>query len=61
MLSGSNLTENFLVRAPVGAQLALERAAVLARVSPHQLLTRFIVDGLRASGFDLPDAPASNR
>jgi len=51
-------SEEIVVRAPVGAQLALERAAVLARLSPSELARRFVLDGLKASGFDVPDVAA---
>lgn len=47
--------ERIVVSAPAGARLALERAAILARIAPGALARRFVIDGLRASGYDLPE------
>ena len=45
--------ESITVRMPRGAGLALERAAIGAHSRPAQLARRMLLDGLRASGFDL--------
>ena len=45
--------ESITVRMPRGAGLALERAAIGAHARPAQLARRMLLDGLRASGFDL--------
>jgi hypothetical protein len=41
---------------PAGTMLAVERAAVEARLRPSELVRRLLLDGLAASGFDLPGA-----
>jgi hypothetical protein len=38
---------------PRGTGLALERAAIAAHARPGQLARRMLLDGLRASGFEL--------
>jgi hypothetical protein len=35
--------------------LAIERAAIQARVTPGELARRLLLDGLRANGFELAD------
>ncbi len=49
----TELEESITVRMPRGAGLALERAAIGAHSRPAQLARRMLLDGLRASGFDL--------
>jgi hypothetical protein len=51
--------ESITVRMPRGAGLALERAAIGAHSRPAQLARRMLLDGLRASGFDLASADDS--
>jgi hypothetical protein len=51
--------ESITVRMPRGAGLALERAAIGAHSRPAQLARRMLMDGLRASGFDLACADNS--
>ena len=41
------------VPVPLGTSLALERAAIGAHARPGQLARRMLLDGLRASGFEL--------
>jgi hypothetical protein len=41
------------VRVPLGTGLALERAAIGAHARPGQLARRLLLDGLRASGYEL--------
>jgi len=53
MKSNSDMEESITVRMPRGAGLALERAAIGAHSRPAQLARRMLLDGLRASGFDL--------
>jgi len=45
--------ECITVRVPRGTGLALERAAIAAHKRPGQLARRMLLDGLRASGFEL--------
>ncbi len=45
--------ECITVRVPRGTGLALERAAIAAHACPGQLARRMLLDGLRASGFEL--------
>ena len=47
------MEECITVRVPRGTSLALERAAIGAHARPGQLARRMILDGLRASGFEL--------
>ncbi len=49
----SDMEETIIVRMPRGFGLALERAAIGAHSRPAQLARRMLMDGLRASGFDL--------
>ena len=53
MKSIADTEESITVRMPRGAGLALERAAIGAHSRPAQLARRMLLDGLRASGFDL--------
>ena len=53
MKARADLEESITVRMPRGAGLALERAAIGAHSRPAQLARRMLMDGLRASGFDL--------
>ncbi len=50
------MEESITVRMPRGASLALERAAIGARSRPAQLARRMLLDGLRASGFELANS-----
>ncbi len=45
--------ECITLRVPRGTGLALERAAIAAHARPSQLARRMLLDGLRASGFEL--------
>jgi hypothetical protein len=45
--------EFITVRVPLGTGLALERAAIAAHARPGHLARRMLLDGLRASGFEL--------
>ena len=47
------MEECITVRVPRGTSLALERAAIGAHARPGQLARRMLIDGLRASGFEL--------
>ena len=47
------MEECITVRVPRGTSLALERAAIGAHARPSQLARRMLLDGLRASGFEL--------
>ena len=47
--------DRVVIHAPSGANLALERAAIRAHMTPGELARRLLVDGLRASGFELAD------
>ncbi len=47
------MDECITVRVPRGTSLALERAAIGAHSRPGQLARRMVLDGLRASGFEL--------
>ena len=47
--------ERVTIRAPRGATLAIERAAIRAHMTPGELARRLLIDGLRANGFDLAD------
>ncbi len=47
------MDECITVRVPRGTSLALERAAIGAHSRPGQLARRMLLEGLRASGFEL--------
>jgi hypothetical protein len=51
-----NLEERIVAHVPRGTMLAVERAALEARLRPSELVRRLLLDGLAASGFDLPGA-----
>jgi hypothetical protein len=53
MKATTDMEESNTVRMPRGAGLALERAAIGAHSRPAQLARRMLLDGLRASGFEL--------
>ena len=45
--------ERLTVVLPAGATLAIERAAIQARVTPSELMRRAVSDGLRTWGLQL--------
>lgn len=47
--------ERIVVLAPAGAELAIQMAAIRARLPPAQFVRRLLLDGLRANGYDLAD------
>ena len=51
------MEECITVRVPRGTSLALERAAIGSHARPGQLDRRMLLDGLRASGFELASSP----
>ena len=51
--------ERIVAYVPRGMTLALERAAIEARIPPSDLVRRLLLDGLAASGFDIPDGRLS--
>ncbi len=53
MNTAVEMEECITVRVPRGTSLALERAAIGAHARPGQLARRMLLDGLRASGFEL--------
>ena len=56
------LTEDRLtVRLPAGAALAIERAAIQARVRPSELMRRAMSDGLRSWGLQFAPEPWRNQ
>ena len=56
------MDECITVRVPRGTSLALERAAIGAHSRPGQLARRMLLEGLRASGFELaPSAELNER
>jgi hypothetical protein len=48
--------EKVVIRAPRGAAYAIERAAIQAHMTPGELARRLLIDGLRASGYELGEA-----
>ena len=57
-----HLTEDRLtVRLPAGAALAIERAAIQARVRPSELMRRAMSDGLRSWGLQFATEPWRNQ
>ena len=54
------MDECITVRVPRGTSLALERAAIGAHSRPGQLDRRMLLEGLRASGFELAPSAESN-
>jgi hypothetical protein len=56
MNEAREVEESITVRVPRGTGLALERAAIAAHARPGRLARRILLDGLRASGFELGDS-----
>lgn len=48
--------DRLTVLLPSGAALAIERAAIQARVTPAELMQRAMADGLRSWGLQLPSS-----
>ena len=48
--------DRLTVLLPAGAALAIERAAIQARVTPSELMQRAMADGLRSWGLQLPSS-----
>ena len=49
--------DRLTVLLPAGAALAIERAAIQARVSPSELMRQAMTDGLRSWGLQLAPEP----
>ncbi|WP_174300775.1 hypothetical protein [Caulobacter sp. S45] len=56
MTNAVELDQRITVRVLRETSLALERAAIGAHTRPGQLARRMLLDGLRASGFEFPQA-----
>lgn len=51
--------DRLTVLLPAGAALAIERAAIQARVTPSELMQRAMADGLRSWGLQLSSSALS--
>ena len=53
MLIESDTQDHVTISLPAGAALAIERAAIQARVKPSELMRRAMSDGLRSWGLQV--------